>query len=324
MSYSIRSPTGETDDSDADAANPKSKAMPTFGQSTKWLDEWKEAAADPDRTLLPSEVEHPPKIPSTITRATDKLLKQFIDEMFRALQKPYTTSNKSSIFIKADKTIVQNIGVAFAQADLLDLTLARGTRGYYIERDQTLTITTPTGFPRKPPFKDAGGVHHIYLTQHRTDWSNIPMILKDQLCRPASWGRDERGIPKQFPSYGFFGYAAEMNGHDLEAYAVTLTSANLNKIGKGLGPSGILGVIQGPQICKMEAGGNDALQRACKYHGISRGKDGACATNSAHSTVSYVMANHSFPTSDVTWASKSTADQKWLERNVSQDHSKSR
>ena len=37
----------------------------------------------------------------------------------------------------------------------------------------------------------------------------VPKILSEQLIGPAAWGVDAQGIPKQFPSYGFFGVWAE-------------------------------------------------------------------------------------------------------------------
>jgi hypothetical protein len=66
----------------------------------------------------------------------------------------YVTNNGPRMQIKADRTMVENIVSCFAQADMLHLTLAERTMGYYVEQNQQLTILTPTGFQEKPPFND--------------------------------------------------------------------------------------------------------------------------------------------------------------------------
>lgn len=76
-----------------------------------------------------------------------------MDEMYAQLAKPYINAAKQAIYIKADKTTVQNIARCYALSDRLDLNLARQTKGYFIEPENLLTITVPTGLPQKHPFR---------------------------------------------------------------------------------------------------------------------------------------------------------------------------
>ena len=85
------------------------------------------------------------------------------------------------------------------------------------------------------------------------------------MVRPASWTRDEQGQPNQYPSYGFFGYASQLSSADLTQSAIEICTKNLNKIGKGHHPSGVLTITRCPVWERMSAGGNDMLQRQCRY-----------------------------------------------------------
>ena len=97
----------------------------------------------------------------------------------------------------------------------------------------------------------------------------------------------------EYPCYGFFGMSAEIRNHrHLDSYAVKQCTSQLYKIGKGQMPSGILAICRSPKSTRNQAGGNDQVQRLCKLHGISRGKDGASAMNSSAATVAYVAATH--------------------------------
>ena len=69
--------------------------------------------------------------------------------MFAQLAQPYRTNNNDLIFIKASQATVINIAKAFAQSRLLDIELARRTRAFYVEPENLLTITVPTGLPKK-------------------------------------------------------------------------------------------------------------------------------------------------------------------------------
>jgi len=60
---------------------------------------------------------------------------------------------RRSIYIKADRATVTNIARCYARANLLDLSLARQTHGYFIQPENLLTVTVPTGLPPKATFK---------------------------------------------------------------------------------------------------------------------------------------------------------------------------
>ena len=62
---------------------------------------------------------------------------------------------------------------AFAQARLLDINLARNL-GLYVEPENLLTITVPTGLPKKPIYK---GEHAgTYLSYHQKSWESVAKI----------------------------------------------------------------------------------------------------------------------------------------------------
>ena len=101
-----------------------------------------------------------------------------------------------------------NIARAFAQARLLDVDLARKTQGFYVEPENLLTITVPTGLPKKAIYR---GEHAgTYLSYHKTSWESVAKILAEDCIRPASWTKNEAGIPTQYPCYGFFGMSSEI------------------------------------------------------------------------------------------------------------------
>ena len=212
--------------------------------------------------------------------------------MFLHLAKPYTTSNNETIYIKASRATVTNIARAFAQSRLLDLNLARKTQGFFVEPESLLTIAVPTGLPKKEIYK---GEHSgTYISYHKTSWESVAKILVENCVRPASWTKNEAGIPIQFPCYGFFGYSSEIADTDeLQPYAIRVCTSNLYKIGKGQNPSGILAICRSPKCIRAQSGGNDQIQRLCALSGIARGKDGATAMNSKCASVSYVASTHS-------------------------------
>ena len=179
----------------------------------------------------------------------------------------------------------------FGQASRLDITYAQGTQGFYAEQENLLTITVPTGLPEKPVYKNDHSA--TYMIYHKTSWDTVPKILVEDCIRPASWSTNEQGHPSQYPCYGFFGMSAEIRNHrHLDSYAVKQCTSQLYKIGKGQMPSGILAICRSPKSTRNQAGGNDQVQRLCKLHGISRGKDCASAMNSSAATVAYVAATH--------------------------------
>ena len=154
-----------------------------------------------------------------------------------------------------------------------------------------LTIAVPTGLPKKEIYK---GEHSgTYISYHKTSWESVAKILVENCVRPASWTKNEAGIPTQFPCYGFFGYSFEIADTDeLQPYAIRVCTSNLYKIGKGQNPSGILAICRTPKCIRAQSGGNDQIQRLCALAGIARGKDGATAMNSKCASVSYVASTH--------------------------------
>ena len=185
-----------------------------------------------------------------------------------------------------------NIARAFAQARLLDVNLARKTQGFYVEPENLLTITVPTGLPKKAIYR---GEHAgTYLSYHKTSWESVAKILAEDCIRRASWTKNEAGIPTQYPCYGFFGMSSEIADIDeLPAYSVKLCTSQLYKIGKGQDPSGLLAICRSPKCMRAQSGGNDQIQCLCAIQGIARGKDGATAMNSSCASVSYVASTHS-------------------------------
>ena len=257
------------------------------------LHEMQAAANDPTRVKCVTELDasHTVTLRHQLEGESKIQFKHFVDEMLNQLAKPYTTSNGDTVFIKASPAVVNNIARAFGQADRLDITYAQGTQGFYVEQENLLTITVPTGLPEKPVYK--GDHSATYMIYHKTGWDIVPKILVEDCIRPASWSTDEQGHPSQYPCYGFFSMSAEVGDHKkLTPYAVKQCTSQLYKIGKGQMPSGLLAIGRSPKCIRTQAGGNDQLQRLCRLHGISRGKDGASAMNSSAATVAFVASTH--------------------------------
>ena len=227
--------------------------------------------------------------------------------MYQALATLYTTRNHSKVYIKVPDSAIQNLALCFLKAGMLDIRLAEGTQGWFVEENRLLTLTLPTGFGLHPPFSNND--QSWYLCYHKTDWDTIPLILLDKMVRPASWGKDADGNPTQYPSYGFFGYAAQLQSNSLHQEPIAITTNNLFKIGKGQLPCGILTILKGPTWQKFHAGGNDALQRACRWNGSCRGKEGFAAMHSAYASVQYITVTVSLTNSDLTWVKVTEPDQ---------------
>ena len=212
--------------------------------------------------------------------------------MFTQLAKPYVTEPiimRLSTSVQVVPHAVTNIARCFAQASLLDLSLARRTRGYFIEPENLLTITVPTGLPPKATFK--GEFAGTFASYHKTSWESVAKILVENCVRPASWTKNEVGIPTQYPCYRFFGYSCEITDpDDLKLWPIKLCTSNLYKIGKGQKPSGIIATCRSPKLIRVQSGGNDQLQSLCALQGIARDKDGATAMNSKCASVSYVAS----------------------------------
>ena len=174
----------------------------------------------------------------------------------------------------------------------VDLNLARKTQGFFVEPECLLTIAVPTGLPEKDIFK--GEQSGTYISYHKTSWESVATILVENCVRPASWAKNEAGIPTQFPCYGFFGYSFEIADTDeLQVWAIRVCTSNLYKLGKGQNPSGILATCRSPKCIRAQSGGNDQIQRLCAIAGIAKGKDGATAMSSKCASVSYVASTHS-------------------------------
>ena len=265
-----------------------------FDKNDIELNELVEAANDPHRVRCLTELDpgHTVSLRTTLDQPTKLLFNNFVDEMFNQLAQPYRTMNNELIFIKASQATVTNIAKAFAQARLLDINLARRTRAFYVEPENLLTITVPTGLPKKPIYRSehAG----TYLSYHKTSWESVAKILAEDCIRPATWTRNEAGIPTQYPCYGFFGMSSEIADiDDLPAYSVKLCTSQLYRIGKGQNPSGLLAICRSPKCMRAQSGGNDQIQRLCNLQGIAKGKDGATAMNSSCASVCYVASTHS-------------------------------
>ena len=285
-----RMPTGDSENSEVDDGP---MSLVDFEQNDNDLHEMQAAANDPTRVKCVTELDasHTVTLRHELVGESKVQFKQFVDEMLHQLAKPYTTSNGETIFIRANPAVVNNIARAFGQADRLDITYAQGTQGFYVEQENLLTITVPTGLPEKPIYKNDHSA--TYMIYHKTSWDIVPKILVEDCIRPASWSTDEQGHPSQYPCYGFFGMSAEIGDHrKLASYAVKQCTSQLYKIGKGQMPSGLLAICRSPKCTRTQAGGNDQLQRLCKLHGISRGKDGASAMNSSAATVAFVACTH--------------------------------
>ena len=286
----FRLPDGDSETSDAAEAF----SISQFDKNDIEINELLSAAEDPQRVRCLTELDrdHIVSLRTELDQPTKILFNNFVDEMFNQLAKPYRTINNDLIFIKASQATVMNIAKAFAQARLLDLSLARRTQAFYVEPENLLTITVPTGLPKKPIYR----VEHAgtYLSYHKTSWESVAKILAEDCIRPASWPKNEAGIPTQYPCYGFFGMSSEIADiDDLPAYSVKLCTSQLYKIGKGQNPSGLLAICRSPKCMRAQSGGNDQIQRLCALQGIARGKDGATAMNSSCASVCYVASTHS-------------------------------
>ena len=261
------------------------------------LSEMVEAANDPLRVRCLTELDpnHTVPLRQSLTPATLQLFNQFVDEMFQQLAQPYRTVNNQLIYIKASQATVKNIARAFAQSNLLDIELARQTKAFYIEPENLLTITVPTGLKKKPIYR---GEHMgTYLIYHKTSWETVAKILAEDCIRPATWTKNEAGYPTQYPCYGFFGMSSEIADIDtLPGYAVKICTSQLYRIGKGQNPSGLLAICRSPKCIRALSGGNDQIQRLCNLAGIAKGKDNATAMNSSAASICYVASTHSvFP-----------------------------
>ena len=287
---SFRVPDGESENSDAAEAF----SISQFDKNDIELSELVEAANDPHRVRCLTELDPSHTVPlrMTLTQPEKLLFNNFVDEMFAQLAQPYRTTNNDLIFIKASQATVINIAKAFAQSRLLDIELARRTRAFYVEPENLLTITVPTGLPKKPIYR---GEHAgTYLIYHKTSWESVAKILAEDCIRPATWTKNEAGYPTQYPCYGFFGMSSEIADIDeLQPYAVKLCTSQLYKIGKGQNPSGLLAICRSPKCTRALAGGNDQIQRLCNLQGIAKGKDNATAMNSSAASICYVASTHS-------------------------------
>ena len=257
------------------------------------VEELKAAAEDPNRVRCVAELPptHSITLKEDLTREEHQRFNSFIDEMFNQLAKPYTNESNETIYIRADRATVQNIARCYAKANLLDLNLARQTRGYFIEPENLLTITVPTGLPPKAAFK--GEFSGTFASFHKASWEAVAKILVENCIRQASWSRNEQGIPNQYPCYGFFGYSCEINDpNDLPQWPIKICTSNLYKVGKGQLPSGLISTCKSPKLTRFGSGGNCQLQRMCAIQGIARRKEGPTAMNSNCASVSYVASTH--------------------------------
>ena len=286
----FRVPDGDSETSDAAEAF----SISQFDKNDIELNELVEAANDPLRVRCLTELDpgYTVSLRTTLDQPNKILFNNFVDEMFNQLAQPHRTTNNELIFIKASQATVINIAKAFAQARLLDINLAKRTRAFYVEPENLLTITVPTGLPKKPIYRSehAG----TYLIYHKTSWESVAKILAEDCIRPATWTKNEAGYPTQYPCYGFFGMSSEIADiDDLPAYAVKLCTSQLYRIGKGQNPSGLLAICRSPKCMRAQSGGNDQIQRLCNLQGIAKGKDGATAMNSSAASICYVASTHS-------------------------------
>ena len=120
--------------------------------------------------------------------------------MFTQLGKPYVTEPiimRLSTSVQVVPHAVTNIARCFAQASLLDLSLARRTRGYFIEPENLLTITVPTGLPPKATFK--GEFAGTFASYHKTSWESVAKILVENCVRPARLDQERGGHTDSIP-----------------------------------------------------------------------------------------------------------------------------
>ena len=106
----------------------------------------------------------------------------------------------------------------------------------------------------------------------------------------------------------FFGYESQVGSSDLNHHAVDVGTRNLNKIGKSQYPAGVLMFTRCPVWERMNAGGNDQLQRQCRYSGAARGKEGYAAMHSAFASLQYVTVTFNLNPSDLSWISVNELD----------------
>ena len=285
-SVSFRIADGDSDNSDQE----DNFSIGDFEAGDTAVEELKAAAVDPNRVHCVAELSPTHSVQLRET-SPHKLFNNFIDEMFAQLAKPHITESNETIYIKADRATVTNIARCYARANLLDLSLARQTRGYFIQPENLLTITVPTGLPPKATFQ--GEFSGTFASYRKTSWESVAKILAENCIRPASWATNELASRLQFPCYRFFGYSCEITGpDDLKHWPIKICTSNLYKIGKGQNPSGIIATCKTPKLIRVQSGGNDQLQRLCALQGIARGKDGATAMNSRCASVSYVASTH--------------------------------
>ena len=186
-------------------------------------------------------------IVDTLTKQ-DRDLKYFKDAMYEALAKVHETQNGSKLRIKVPTDIVDNISYSFARARMLNSDLAKRTESFFVEwPNQLLTVAVPTDFALKKPWTSQGNCKYAFY--HKTDWANVPKILSEQLVRPADWTRDSDGVPQQFPCYGPFGMACEVNSvkAPLGHHPACQLSNRIFKIGKGQLNAGIIGFSNVPR-----------------------------------------------------------------------------
>ena len=314
----FRVPDGDSETSDAAEAF----CISQFDKNDIEVEEYLEAARDPLRTRCLTELgpDHSVSLRMELDQPAKILFNQFVDEMFTQLSKPYRTNNNEEIFIKASRATVVNIARAFAQANLLDISLAQKTQAFYVEPENLLTITVPTGLPKKPIYR---GEHAgTYLSYHKTSWESVAKILAEDCIRPATWTSNEAGIPTQYPCYGFFGMSSEIADIDvLPAYSVKLCTSQLYKIGKGQNPSGLLAICRSPKCMRAQSGGNDQIQRLCALQGIAKGKDGATAMNSSCASICFVASTHSVFPGLITRPSQDTHTSTSMAPNIPPDDS---
>ena len=229
----------------------------------------------------------------TLNQPEKLLFNNFVDEMFTQLAQPYRTTNNDLIFIKASQATVINIAKAFAQSRLLDIELARRTRAFYVEPENLLTITVPTGLPKKPIYR---GEHAgTYLIYHKTSWESVAKILAEDCIRPATWTKNEAGYPTQYPCYGFFGMSSEIADiDDLPALCSQVMHIPALQNWQRTKPIRPFGHLSLPKMyMRALSGGNDQIQRLCNLQGIAKGKDNATAMNSSAASICYVASTHS-------------------------------
>ena len=117
--------------------------------------------------------------------------------MFHQLAQPYRTVNNQRIYIKASQATVKNIARAFAQSNLLDIELARQTKAFYIEPENLLTITVPTGLKKKPIYR---GEHMgTYLIYHKTSWETVAKNPRGRLHSPGNLDKKRSRLPDSIP-----------------------------------------------------------------------------------------------------------------------------